>query len=114
MSKKIYGRPVTTPYNPDKIKDEKGINWKGEWGIGNSYVRNDAVYHSGSSYIYLNSSAPADVEPGTDETVWQLLVAKGKDGYTPVKGDDYWTEEDKEELVDSVLAELPTWEGGSY
>lgn len=38
----------------------------------------------------------------------------GADGYTPVKGIDYWTEEDKAEIVDNVLAALPTWTGGSY
>ena len=40
--------------------------------------------------------------------------AAGADGYTPVKGTDYWTEEDKAEIVDDVLAALPTWTGGSY
>lgn len=38
----------------------------------------------------------------------------GSDGYTPVKGKDYNTEADKAEMVQSVLAALPTWEGGSY
>lgn len=38
----------------------------------------------------------------------------GADGYTPVKGTDYWTEADKAEIVDDVLAALPTWTGGSY
>lgn len=38
----------------------------------------------------------------------------GTDGYTPVKGADYFTEEDKTELVNAVLAALPMWEGGSY
>lgn len=27
---------------------------------------------------------------------------KGEDGYTPVKGVDYWTEEDKKEIIDSI------------
>ena len=31
----------------------------------------------------------------------------GQDGYTPVKGTDYFTEEDKAELVEMVLAALP-------
>ena len=39
---------------------------------------------------------------------------KGNDGHTPEKGVDYFTETDKEELVNAVLAALPTWEGGSY
>lgn len=39
---------------------------------------------------------------------------KGDKGDTPVKGTDYWTETDKAEIVDDVLAALPTWTGGSY
>ena len=39
---------------------------------------------------------------------------KGDKGDTPVKGTDYWTESDKAEIVDDVLAALPTWTGGSY
>lgn len=40
--------------------------------------------------------------------------ADGKDGKTPVKGTDYWTTADKEEIVADTLAALPTWTGGSY
>lgn len=35
-------------------------------------------------------------------------------GDKPVKGEDYFTEEDKAELVTDVLEALPTWEGGSF
>lgn len=38
----------------------------------------------------------------------------GAAGYTPVKGTDYWTAADKAEIVEDVLAALPTWTGGSY
>jgi hypothetical protein len=38
----------------------------------------------------------------------------GADGKTPVKGTDYYTAADKIEMVNLVLAALPTWEGGSY
>ena len=38
----------------------------------------------------------------------------GPAGYTPVKGTDYFTEEDKTELVNAVLAALPAAEGVSY
>ena len=40
--------------------------------------------------------------------------AAGADGYTPVKGTDYWTETDKAEIVADTLAALPTWTGGNY
>ena len=38
----------------------------------------------------------------------------GASGKTPVKGTDYYTEADKTEMVNAVLAALPTWTGGSY
>ena len=38
----------------------------------------------------------------------------GQDGKTPVKGTDYFTNADKQELVTDVLNALPTWTGGSY
>ena len=38
----------------------------------------------------------------------------GKDGYTPQKGTDYWTDTDKTDMLNDVLAALPTWNGGSY
>lgn len=39
---------------------------------------------------------------------------KGDPGDTPVKGEDYWTEDDQQAIVSDVLAALPVWEGGSY
>jgi hypothetical protein len=38
----------------------------------------------------------------------------GEDGKTPVKGTDYFTADDKTEMVNLVLAALTTWNGGSY
>ena len=40
--------------------------------------------------------------------------AAGADGYTPIKGIDYWTAADKAEIVNDTLAALPTWTGGNY
>ena len=43
------------------------------------------------------------------------LQYNGSDvGLKPVKGTDYWTEVDKQEIVNDTLAALPTWTGGSY
>ena len=39
---------------------------------------------------------------------------QGSAGHTPAKGTDYWTDADKAEIVNDVLAALPTWTGGSY
>lgn len=38
----------------------------------------------------------------------------GADGYTPVRGVDYWTDEDKQQIVDDVLNALPDGDGVSY
>ena len=43
-----------------------------------------------------------------------LASLKGDKGDTPVKGTDYFTEDDKTDLIHSVLNSLPTWQGGEY
>lgn len=40
--------------------------------------------------------------------------APGKDGHTPVKGTDYWTAADEQEIVNDVLAALPDGTEVSY
>ena len=35
----------------------------------------------------------------------------GKDGYTPIKGTDYWTPSDKAEMVNDVISALPKYNG---
>ena len=50
----------------------------------------------------------------TDGTTSTFEVRNGSKGTTPQKGTDYWTAADKQEIVDDVLAALPTWTGGNY
>ena len=38
----------------------------------------------------------------------------GADGYTPVRGVDYWTDADQQKIVNDVLAALPDGDGVSY
>ena len=40
------------------------------------------------------------------------LTGKGETGYTPQRGVDYWTEEDKQEIVDDVKQEIGELPGG--
>lgn len=44
----------------------------------------------------------------------ETVNIKGADGYTPVREVDYFTAADKAQLVNEVIAQLPTWNGGSY
>ena len=73
----------------------------------------DSLHGGGSDEVYIavttalaqaKASGDFDGQPGKD----------GEDGYTPVKGTDYYTEADKTEMVSAVLSALPTWTGGSY
>lgn len=43
--------------------------------------------------------------------IGQVDTGKPSRGETPVKGTDYYTEADKEEMVAAVLAALPTYDG---
>lgn len=46
-----------------------------------------------------------------EEGTKSYSIHHGKDGYTPVKGTDYWTAADKAEMVTAVLAALPVYAG---
>ena len=50
--------------------------------------------------------------------VWQTVPAikgePGANGTTPVKDDDYYTEADKQEMVQLVLAAIPSAEEVNY
>lgn len=41
----------------------------------------------------------------------ETINIKGKDGYTPVRGTDYWTEADKTEMITEVVAAFPVYNG---
>lgn len=44
----------------------------------------------------------------------QPVMLRGSDGYTPVKGSDYWTEADRQEIIGDVLNALPLAEGSEF
>jgi hypothetical protein len=52
---------------------------------------------------------------GNEGTEQEYLASlKGQDGYTPVKGTDYWTAADQASIVADVLAALPDGDGVMY
>ena len=105
-------------------------------GEDTEYSKLDAVSYDGSSYIFTSDAHVIGSIPGIDEE-WGLMTQKGNDGAngvtphigdngdwhigstdtgkpsrgeagkTPVRGTDYWTEADKQEIVTDVLAALP-------
>ena len=50
----------------------------------------------------------------SDFTAEQLAALKGEKGDKPIKGTDYFTNTDKTEIVNAVLAAMPNAEGVSY
>ncbi len=85
MSRKIIGVTVGTTLNPKRLGE---------------FVENG------------KSAYELAVENGFKGSVQEWLDSlKGKDGHTPEKGTDYFTEEDKLELVSSVIAALPVYNG---
>lgn len=59
----------------------------------------------------------ANIEKMPEMILESLAEAKergefdGEDGYSPVRGTDYWTEADKAEMVNEVIAKLPVYNG---
>ena len=44
----------------------------------------------------------------------EIPALKGKDGYTPVKGTDYWTADDKAEIQSYIDSQIGGTLNGSY
>lgn len=55
-----------------------------------------------------------DVLTRTENGAEWKEISAGADGYTPVKGVDYYTDADKDEIVQAVMSALPAAEGVSY
>lgn len=80
---------------------------------------NVVTFSDGKTLTVKNGSKGSQGEKGEqgdkgDKGDTGATGANGADGKTPVKGTDYFTTEDKTEMVNLVLSELPTWTGGSY
>ena len=74
-----------------------------------------------SVYAALNKLFTNSHTHSNKDTLDKLSDSNGKLQYNgsdvglkPVKGTDYWTESDKQEIVNDTLAALPTWIGGGY
>lgn len=70
---------------------------KGTYNNATEYEINDVVTYNGSSYVSLSNHNVGHIP--TDTNYWQLIAQK------PVKGVDYFTTADKEEIVEEVIAD---------
>ena len=63
-----------------------------------------------STFTIRNGSKGSQGEQGI-QGIQGEPGADGEDGYTPIRGTDYWTDEDKAEIVASVISALPNASG---
>ena len=86
-----------------------GMENKGDYNSDAYYEKLNVVSYQGSSYCALDSVH--NVLP-TDTTKWQLIAEKGdtgdtgEEGYTPVRGTDYWTQEDIEAIENTLSSDV--------
>jgi hypothetical protein len=112
MTTKVLGKVAITP--------------KGEYSNATTYQLLDLITYEGGSYLALKETTG---NLPTNNDYWQLIAEKGqngeqgekgkdgqngKDGKTPIKGTDYYTDADKQEIVNLVLDALPSAEGVSF
>lgn len=125
LAKKVTAPEVATVGQTIVVKavDENGkptewecVDMTGGGEAGGYYTPAVSQPEAGSMEIRFDASS------GEMPEVAPVLVAlpqgekgdTGADGYTPVKGVDYFTADDKNELVQAVLAALPAAEEGSF
>ena len=112
MSRKIYGRPIVTPINPEKF----GSGGGGEDGFSPIATVTQTADGAVIEITDKDGKTTATITNGEDG----YTPVKGKDyfdgepGYTPVKGKDYFTNADKQEIAQQAagLVEIPT--GGGF
>lgn len=96
------------PEKPSYTADEVGALSKGALAeainAALAQAKESGEFDGKDGYTPVKGKDYFDGEPGQP----------GAPGKNPVKGTDYYTEADKAEMVNSVLAALPTWTGGSY
>ena len=63
---------------PQGAAGPRGLTWRGAWGSGTTYAKDDAVQYNGSSYVASGPASPG-LLPGT-APVWELLAQKGAGG----------------------------------
>jgi hypothetical protein len=56
-----------------------GLEWRGSWSSGTSYIADDAVGYSGASYFCILATS-GTTTPNLDTTHWALLAAQGAQG----------------------------------
>lgn len=89
-----------------------GVTYRGVDSIEMQNDQGETVPYFDDAVRYVKQNLTDEQKAQARENIG--IVGTGQDGKTPVKGEDYWTEEDKTEMVNDVLAALPIGEGVRY
>lgn len=113
------GAVVLTAEDINYDNDNTVYELMSQWSVDLESVGNALTMLNKNSHTHANKDTLDKLSVSNGKLQYNgsdvgLKGDKGADGKTPVKGTDYWTEADKAEIVDDVLAALPTWTGGSY
>lgn len=86
-----------------------------------NWQANNPVLLKGEPAVVTDGTDTEKIKIGDGITPWVNLPYfkgpkgdNGTDGYTPIKGVDYFTEAEIKEIVNAVLQALPAAEGVSY
>lgn len=89
-----------------------------------NYLNKDGLTYLWGKITTLLNKKQDTLTAGTGITITNNVISssssqgpqgpQGPAGYTPVKGTDYWTEADKQEIIDSVLASFTNGNEVSY
>lgn len=93
------------------------IGENGHWYLGDIDTGKQSRGEDGTSVTVesvTESTAPGGSNAVTFSDGKSITIKNGSNGKTPVKGTDYFTDADKAELVNAVLAALPAAEGVNY
>ena len=109
---------------PNEVLADDGEISIGVFGVSGEIVKTSSVYvYNIGKGARTTATAVPDPTPDAYAQIIKLIedgkVAgpkgdPGADGYTPVKGTDYWTPADKAEIVADVIAALPDGSEVSY
>lgn len=90
-------------------------------GSGGAGAGEDGGYYSPAVSQTSENTMRVEFTPSKDGmeevSAQDITLPAGQDGspgYTPIKGTDYWTDEDKAEIVTDVLAALPDGDEVAY
>lgn len=101
----VSGETVITAKNLNDIQDSIIALEGGDSGVI-PHIGDNGNWYIGSTDTGKPSRGATGVTGQKGET--------GTDGKTPIKGTDYWTAADKQEIVNSVIAALPDGTEVSY